>query len=448
MSTFTFGGLASGLDTNAIIDAIVAAERVPVTQAKNRQTTINSALTTVNNVSSKLSSLKSAAQALSTSLGFSSYKSTSSDPAVVATVSGVASPGTFDLTVQQLAKEQRTYSNAQASSTDPLNMAGTLELAVGAGAPVSLAIGATDSLADVASKINGAGLRVSASVIYDGAQYKLQVRGLDSGAANSVSFAENGFSLGLSTPGNTYQSARDARILMDGNLITRPTNQFVGVVPGVTLALTKESASPITVQVESDPSSLKTKIQAFVAAYNDVVTTTQTATGWGTQKPGNTMLAGDSALRSVLDRLAGSVGNNVPATSGLYQTLGSVGVSSNRDAKLQIDDAKLTAALTANPTAVMRLFVEDTQTGSVGAMKGVMTLVDQLATNSNSTLKTKSESLSGQVKRIDDDIASIERRVDLFAAQMRQRFTALEMIMTQYKAQGNALAGLPINSSK
>jgi flagellar hook-associated protein 2 len=448
MSTFTFGGLASGLDTNAIIDAIVAAERVPVTQAKNRQTSINSALTTVNNVSSKLSNLKNAAQALSTSLGFSSYKSSSSDSAVVATVSGVASPGTFELTVQQLAKEQRTYSNAQGSNTAALGMAGTLDLAVGAGSPVSLTIGATDSLADVATKINGAGLRVAASVIYDGSQYKLQVRGLDTGAANSVSFTETGFSLGLSTPANTFQTARDARIMMDGNLITRPTNQFVGVVPGVTLALTKESASPVTIQVESDPSSLKTKIQAFVTAYNDVVTTAQTASGWGSQKPGNALLAGDSALRSVLDKLSGSVGNNVPATSGIYQTLGSVGVSSNRDAKLQIDDAKLTAALSANPTAVMRLFVEDTQTGSVGAMKGVMTLVDQLATNSNSTLKTKSESLSGQAKRLDDDIASIERRVDLIATQMRQRFTQLEMIMTQYKAQGNALAGLPINSYK
>jgi flagellar hook-associated protein 2 len=386
----------------------------------------------VNNVSSKLSNLKSAAQALSTALGFSSYKSTSSDAAVVATVSGVASPGTFDLTVQQLAKEQRTYSDVQGSNTAALGMAGTLDLAVGSGAPVSLAIGAGDSLADVASKINGAGLRVSASVIYDGAAYKLQVRGLDSGAANSVSFVENGFSLGLSTPANTVQTARDARI----------------VVPGVTLALTKESASPVTIQVESDPTSLKTKIQAFVTAYNDVVTTAQTASGWGSQKPGNSLLAGDSALRTVLDKLSSSVGNNVPGTTGVYQTLASIGVSSNRDAKLQIDDAKLTAALSANPTAVTRLFVEDAQTGSVGAMKGVMTLVDQLATNSNSTLKTKSESLSGQAKRLDDDIASIERRVDLMATQMRQRFTQLEMIMTRYKAQGNALAGLPINSSK
>ena len=105
MSVLTFGGLASGLDTNAIIDALVSAERIPITRAKNQQTSLNSALTTINGISSKLGTLKSAAQALSTSLGFSSFKATSSDSAVVTSVGGVASPGSFELTVNQLAKE-------------------------------------------------------------------------------------------------------------------------------------------------------------------------------------------------------------------------------------------------------------------------------------------------------------------------------------------------------
>ena len=442
MSVLTFGGLASGLDTNAIIDALVSAERIPITRAKNQQTSLNSALTTINGISSKLGTLKSAAQALSTSLGFSSFKATSSDSAVVTSVGGVASPGSFELTVNQLAKEQRTYSNAVGSSTSALNMAGTLDLQVGAGAVQSLSISATDSLTDIASKINGSGLRVGASVLYDGTNYKLQVRGLDTGAAKT------GFSLGLNVPANTVQSASNSQVTIDGNLISRPTNQVVGVIPGVTLALTKITASPVTIQVEPDPDSLKTKIKSFVTAYNDVVTSSQTASGWGTTKPGNTALAADSTLRSVLDKLASSVGNAVPGTSGLYTTLGSVGLSSNRDGKLQLDEAKLTTALTANPSAVTKLFVKDSFLGSTGAMDGVMTLVDQLATNSNSLLKAKSDSLSSQSKRLDDDIAASERRADLMERQLRERFTALEMLVTQYKSQGNALAGLPSTNNR
>ena len=149
----------------------------------------------------------------------------------------------------------------------------------------------------------------------------------------------------------------------------------------------------------------------------------------------------------MLDKLASSVGNAVPGTSGLYTTLGSVGLSSNRDGKLQLDEAKLTTALTANPSAVTKLFVKDSFLGSTGAMDGVMTLVDQLATNSNSLLKAKSDSLSNQSKRLDDDIAASERRAEIMERQLRERFTALEMLVTQYKSQGNALAGLPSTSN-
>lgn len=447
MALLTFGGLASGLDTNSIIDALVQAERVPITQAKQRQTSINSALTTINAVSTKLGALKNAAQALSTSLGFSSYKSTSSDAAVVSTVSGVASPGSFDLTVNQLAKEQRTYSNAFGSSSADLGFSGSLSVQVGTGTAANITVDSTDSLTDIAAKINGSGIRANASVLFDGTNYKLQVRGLDTGSANGITFGESGVPLGLSTPANTVQSAQNARVTVDGNVIERPSNQFVGVIPGVSLALTKPTSTPVTVQVASDPEALSTKIKAFVTAYNDVVATSQNASGFGATKPGNTLLAGDATLRAVVDKLAGSVGNNVAGTTGIYKTLGSIGLSSDKEGRLKLDESKLASVMNSDPNSVMKLFVEDAQLGSTGAMKGVMTMVDQLAQNSNSLLKTKVESLGKQVKNIDDDVAGMERRIDLMTDQLRQRFTQLEMIMTKYQSQGSALAGLPSTSS-
>ena len=71
MSVLTFGGLAS-----------------------------NSALTTIESISSTLDLLKSAAWSLSTSLGFSSFKMTSSAPssAAVAPVQGAAAAASMDLT--------------------------------------------------------------------------------------------------------------------------------------------------------------------------------------------------------------------------------------------------------------------------------------------------------------------------------------------------------------
>ena len=65
-------------------------------------------------------------------------------------------------------------------------MAGDISLQVGSGVPALVNVLATDSLTDIAAKINQSGQRVGPSVLFDGTTYKLQVRGLDTGAANAV----------------------------------------------------------------------------------------------------------------------------------------------------------------------------------------------------------------------------------------------------------------------
>lgn len=440
MSSINFGGLASGLDTEAIIAAVMGAEKIPLTRIQAQKSTVDAAQSTVSSISGRLATLKNAALALSTTSGYTAFKTSSSDTAIVSSATGAASAGSFDITVQQLAKEQRTYSNAQTTNTTALGQSGSLSLQVGAGGtPANIAIAATDSLADIAVKINGSGLRVGAAVIYDGTAYRLQVRGLDTGAANAITFGETGTSLGLGTPANTVQSAQDSKMVVDGMTITRATNQVVGVVPGVTLALTKTTTNPVTVRVENDSSALTTKLATFVSSYNDAVSASQAAAGWGSFKASNTMLAGDSTLRSVLDKLSRSIGGVVPGTSGRYTTLGSIGLNSTKDGKIALDEAKLKLALEADPTGVSKLFVNDPALGSTGAMKAVMTAVDQSATNANSLLKTKIESLGKQSTKLDDDVASYSRRMDLLETQMRRRYTELETVVAKYKSIGSSI---------
>ncbi|MFO0553053.1 MAG: flagellar filament capping protein FliD [Polyangiaceae bacterium] len=437
MSTISFGGLSSGLDTNAIIDAMVGAEKVPLTAIQTKQQTLTSAISTVNAIASKLGNLKNAAQALSTTNGFSSFKASSSDSsAVVATVTGGASAGAFDLSVQSLAKEQRTYSSNFSSSTSALGQTGTLSIAVGSGTAVDVNVAATDSLTDVATKINSAGLRATATVVYDGTNYKLQVRGQDTGAANAITFNETGSSIGLT---NTVQSASDARLTLDGMTITRSTNQIVGVIPGVTLALQKTTSSPVSVHVDTDADGLTSKINALVTAYNDVVAYSQSASGYGQTKATNAMLAGDSTIRSVLSKLGLSIGTPVPGTTGRYTTLGSVGLSTNRDGRLSFDQTKLATALSADSVGVQKLFVASTELGSTGAMTGLMNTVNQLANQPNSLLKLKADSMGVQSNRLEDDAAAQQRRIDGLEVQLRQRFSDLEAVVSKYKAQGNSL---------
>jgi flagellar hook-associated protein 2 len=442
MSTISFGGLASGLDTNAIINGLLGVEKVPLTNLRARQTEVINAQNQITGLVTRLSALKSSAQALSTPQGFSAYKATSSDPALVATVTGVASSGSYSIQVGALAREERRYSAGQTSGTDALGLAGSLSLQVGAGTTANLTVDANDSLTSIASKINGAGLRASASVVYDGSSYYLQVRGLDTGASNALTVSESGFSLGLNAPGAVRQSAQNAQITLDGITISRSTNQLTGVIPGVTLALTKTTTSPAELGISSDPESLKSKINNFVTAYNEAVSASKNAAGYGTLKASNQLLSGDTAIRSALDRVSRSLTQPVAGATGKYVTLGSVGVQVNRDGSLRFDDSKFSQALQSDPAGVAKIFVTDSTTGAVGAFTPLINAIDQAALNSNSTLKSRESALDALNTSLEKNAAILERRLTAVEDQLRSRFTQLESMITKIRAQGNGLSSL------
>ena len=206
--SITISGLASGLDVNAIIDGLVKAESVPLTALQTKKTNLNAASSTISSIETKLASLRAAAAALADPVQFSSFATTSSDSAIVPTVSGAPSPGSYDVQVDSIATEQRTYSSTQSSSTTDLGMSGTVSVQVGSGTSFDVAVETGDSLSEIASKINKSGARVSAAVLYDGTDYRLQVRGLDTGEANAVTLGETGTALGLDDPANTFSRRR------------------------------------------------------------------------------------------------------------------------------------------------------------------------------------------------------------------------------------------------
>ncbi len=119
MPTISLGGLASGIDTGSLIDGLMGVARLPVDQLDTNKTKIDSAATTISSLSTKLSTLKNAALALSTSVGFSSFSSSSSDAAVVATTTGAANLGSYNVSVTALAKAQKTRTNTFESGVFP-----------------------------------------------------------------------------------------------------------------------------------------------------------------------------------------------------------------------------------------------------------------------------------------------------------------------------------------
>src|SRR6188768_2987439 len=125
VGTITFGGIGSGMDTESIVNALVGVERQGQTALQSKLTANNSSISNLSSVSSLLSKLKAASDALDTTAEVGSYKTTSSNTAIVASSSGLASPGKYSITVDKLAREERAYSSTIASVGTALGQAGT-----------------------------------------------------------------------------------------------------------------------------------------------------------------------------------------------------------------------------------------------------------------------------------------------------------------------------------
>ncbi|MEQ9323630.1 MAG: flagellar cap protein FliD N-terminal domain-containing protein, partial [Polyangiaceae bacterium] len=199
-----FGGLATGIDTQSLISGLMAAERIPLQRLQSKQKDLTGAKDKLSDILSKFSEVGKAAKELSDATGFGSFAAESSSEGLIATASTPQGEGSFSLVVNQMAKAQRSHSNGMASSTGALGQSGTMSITVGGDAQIDITVDATDSLTDVAAKINASGARTNASVVFDGTDYHLMVQGTDTGAQNAVTFS--GLTMGLDA--NTLTAAQ------------------------------------------------------------------------------------------------------------------------------------------------------------------------------------------------------------------------------------------------
>src|SRR5882672_5917915 len=95
---FRSGGLASGLDTSTMIEQLTALEAQPITALRTRQTAMNTQISTLGKLASRLSDLDAATAALGTG-GVVPISVQGANTAFKATAGTSASAGSFDLKV-------------------------------------------------------------------------------------------------------------------------------------------------------------------------------------------------------------------------------------------------------------------------------------------------------------------------------------------------------------
>jgi len=441
MANINFSGLATGLDTEGIIGALVGVERIPLQQLEAENRNLQSKTSIIDNLSSSLSKLSTKAQALGSLGDFLSFSGSLSDESVgKVTASGDAVAGNYKLEVTQLAQAQRTYSNAFADKTAALSTeAQTLTFTIN-GEDTVVDIEAGTSLAGVVEAINGSGADVTAGMFYDGTQYRLQVVGNATGEDNAISFSDSGLGLGLDVPANTIQAAQNAMFKLDDFEIESASNTVDGILPGVTLELQEETSSPVTLQIKPDSGAVKDKIKGFVDAYNAVFGIINAQVGEG---KGRDTLNGDSTLRAIEQQLGFLVSTPVSGLSGYdgaEGSLGQLGIKTGKDGTLSIDDDALDGALAKGFRTAGRIFGGDPASGIDGISALFEAQIDAFTDTTDGLLTIRKKGIKGQIDSNSSRIEDKERYLAAYEQQLRDTYTRLETTVSGLRNQQQYLA--------
>jgi len=186
-SGIRFSGLASGLDVESIVTQLMSLEQFPIQRVQVQQAQLQAKQTIFAQFRSNLLTLNSAATALNSAASYKPNKATSADT-TIATVSATdaAVPGTYAINISQLAKAHKITSAAQIDATSTLGLTGSFLVN---GKLVN--INADDTLQGVASKINGLGTNVAATIINGGTnQAYLVVGSTETGVESTIKIAD------------------------------------------------------------------------------------------------------------------------------------------------------------------------------------------------------------------------------------------------------------------
>ncbi len=443
-------GIGSGLDVNNIVDQLMQVERRPLTLLANKEASYQSQLSAFGQIKGAVSDFQTAANALKDATKFTATKTTvGSDAAFTASSTSKAAAGSYAVEVSQLAKTQRIATSASASEFVPA--AGGLKVTFGTvddsggnfvADPTRTATleFAGSSIEELRDAINAnASLGIKASVINNGDKKQLVLNGTATGADKAFKIegvevaGQNGLAGLAYEPGVTgdmasIQKAQSAKLSIDGIAITRSNNTITDALEGVTLTLTKESATPVTssLSVTNDRSAAKSAIDAFVKGYNDAVNTLKGLTAYNAENKQASQLTGDSTARNVQNQLRSLVSSSYPGL-GNTSSLASIGVTLQKDGTLAVDSTKLDAALSDPKRDVTTFFAGKDGVKGFGAI--VSSTLEGIA-GTKGLIAGRSDGIKDTIKTLETQYNSLSTRLDAVEKRYRAQYTSLDSMIS------------------
>lgn len=346
---FSIGGIASGLDTEDIITQLLQLERQPMKQIERRQDDLREVDDAWGELNTKLSSLRTATDAIGRLDRFDDMVqvSSSNEDAVSVTRTGTTDTGSQSFTVTQLAMSKQVHNADSFASGDAALDGRELSITVGDTThDLTAELGADATLDDLVQAVNDAdiGVRASALQVASGDhQLVLDAEATGSEGTFDVDLAA---STGWDDGFATTQDAQDAQLTVGGITVTRSSNTIDDLVDGATVTLHRETTRPVTVTAERDIDGAVGAVEDYVDAINNTLKLIAEQTAYDPETKESGPLQGQQAASSLAMSLRTAVSTPIDGLEGTAGLAGSVGIGTTRDGLLTFDEAVARQAFT------------------------------------------------------------------------------------------------------
>lgn len=460
MATISSAGIGSGLDVETLVSKLIAAERTPITQLAKRTDNLKTELSTYGKVQSALSTLRDAASKLTSPTTWGGTLATSSDTTSVTVSAGTgAAIGNVSVDVKKLAQAQTLVGGTSYASSSTTVGQGSLTITLGtwatdgadpptytgftdkAGATaVTINIGAgQDTLTGIRDAINASGAGVTAAIVNDATGSRLTLRSNATGETNgfridaSGGLTDLGYDprIGVTSMIQTLP-AQNARALINGIEISSESNTLKEAIDGLNITLLKTTSVPASVAVSQDKDSIKKLITDFTTAYNAVNALLREQTKYDAGSKTAGALQGDSTAIGLQSQLRTIIGGSTSLAGGSLSRLAQIGLEAGSDGNIKTTDSKLSTAL-SDLDSLKQLFM-GLDSGGVSSNDGFAQRIRSYVDGALSTDGRVSSRQTGIQKEIDNNNKrqdQLEDRVTASEARLRARYSALDTQMSK-----------------
>lgn len=432
----------SGIDPS-MVDQLIQLERRPIQQLESRRDKRLEEQKLFQELTTLVSEFGNVLNSLRNPTDFYKLKLESSHPDIIdGTVTNEVMPGSYELEVRTMAKTQKLLAEAFPDKDETSVGFGYMyiELEDGRGFDIDISPDAS-TLQDVATKINEANAGCKAIIINtkeylentEEDAYRLLVISENSGKPAKVYLDPDTTWLDF----KEQVTGRNLHLLFEDVPVYDEDNTVEELLPGLVLnAKRAEPGTKINLTVSYDVDETAKGISAFVEQYNKISDFIEQQVKLDPKTNQSGVLGKDSTLRNLRRSLQSALQYQVP--NNKYANLVSVGISTDpKSGALKLDEAKLKAALSEDYVAVAKLFARSDSGPGIGTV--LSDKVRDVQDTRNGMLSSRDREFKSLLRSFDNDISRAERLAQQRSENIKRKFTALETLMSDMNAQGQAM---------